>query len=78
MDVRNPFIRLRPIILWGKDMVHSASGSPGTFAHVVQSIPDYSEIIIVILILVLLWMSYDEIVSFMSLVRDAFIYRGGF
>lgn len=58
-------------------MVHSANRSHGTFAHVVQSIPDYSEIIILVLILALLWMSYDEIMGFMSLVRDAFVYRGG-
>ncbi|MDW7731180.1 MAG: hypothetical protein SCH66_01985 [Methanolobus sp.] len=58
-------------------MVHSANRSPGAFAHVVQSIPDYSEIIILILILALLWMSSDEIANFMGLVRDAFIYRGG-
>ncbi|MBN2109763.1 MAG: hypothetical protein JW705_01555 [Methanosarcinaceae archaeon] len=60
----------------GTGMVHSANRSHSTFAHVVQSLPDYSEIVVLILVLALLWMSYDEIMGFMSLVRDAFIYHG--
>ena len=58
-------------------MVHSANGSHGTLEHMVQSIPDYSEIVILILVLVLLWLSSDEIADFIYLVRDSFIYRGG-
>ena len=57
-------------------MVHSTNENHGTFAHVVQSIPDYSEIVILILFLALLWLSSDEIADFTHLVRDAFIYRG--
>ncbi|TGC10923.1 hypothetical protein [Methanolobus halotolerans] len=58
-------------------MVHSANGSPGTFAHVVQSIPNYSEIIILMLIMLLLWMSSDDIADFVYLMRDVFLYHGG-
>lgn len=61
----------------GNSMAHSANENQGTFVHVVQSIPDYSEILILALILALLWMSSDEIMDFMYLIRDAFIYRGG-
>jgi hypothetical protein len=50
--------------------------SSGTFAHALQSIPDYSEVLVLILILALLAMSSDEIADFISLVREAFIYSG--
>jgi hypothetical protein len=50
--------------------------SSGTFAHALQSIPDYSEVLVLLLILALAAMSSDEIADFISLVREAFTYPG--
>ncbi|MEZ5334601.1 MAG: hypothetical protein R2741_04880 [Methanolobus sp.] len=57
-------------------MAHSANGHIGTFNHVVQSLPDYSELIIALLILILLLVSIDEIIDFIYVVKDIFTYRG--
>ncbi|KXS43347.1 MAG: hypothetical protein AWU59_1161 [Methanolobus sp. T82-4] len=76
-NTRNLFISSGQKFLRGKGMVHETNRNSGTFAHIVQSLPDYSEIIILILVLALLWMSSDEIAHFVDIVRDAFIYRGG-
>ncbi|MDI3486986.1 MAG: hypothetical protein PWQ51_1287 [Methanolobus sp.] len=56
-------------------MAHSANGTMGSFAHIVQSLPDYSELIIALMILVLLLISMDEIMDFIYMVRDIFIYK---
>ncbi|WP_340819186.1 hypothetical protein [Methanolobus sp. WCC4] len=56
-------------------MVHSTNGSMSTFAHLVHSLPDYSELIIVLLILILLLMSMDEIVAFFCMVQDIFTFK---
>jgi hypothetical protein len=60
----------------GKGMVNSTNQNSGTFEHVTQLIPDYSELIVLLLIIALLWMSSDEIMNFVYIIRDAFIYRG--
>ncbi|MDG6242829.1 MAG: hypothetical protein QCH31_00345 [Methanolobus sp.] len=60
----------------GDLMVHSANESMGSFAHIVQSLPDYSELIIALLILLLLLISLDEITDFIYMVREIFTFRG--
>jgi hypothetical protein len=60
----------------GPFMAQSMNRSSGTFAHVLQSLPDYSEILVVLLILALLAMSSDEIADLIALVRESFIYPG--
>ncbi|WMW22104.1 hypothetical protein RE476_12135 [Methanolobus mangrovi] len=57
-------------------MVHSANGHVGAFAHLVQSLPDYSELLIAILILVLLLLSIDEIMDFIYVVKEIFTFKG--
>ncbi|WP_292463290.1 hypothetical protein [Methanolobus sp.] len=57
-------------------MSQSANKSSGVFVHALQSIPDYSEVLVMLLILALMSMSSDEIADFLSLVREAFIYPG--
>ncbi|WMW24238.1 hypothetical protein RE474_09035 [Methanolobus sediminis] len=56
-------------------MAHSANGNMGSFAHIVQSLPDYSELIIALLILILLLLSMDEIMHFVYMVRELFTYN---
>nr|WP_321496505.1 hypothetical protein [uncultured Methanolobus sp.] len=56
-------------------MAHSANGTMGSFAHVVQSLPDYSEFIIALLILILLLISMDEIMDFVYMIREIFTYK---
>jgi hypothetical protein len=55
-------------------MAQSVNKGPGSFAHALQSIPDFSEAIILLLIMALLAMSYDEIVDFFDIVRGVFTY----
>ena len=57
-------------------MAQSVNRSSGAFAHVLQSIPDYSEILVVLLILALMAMSSDEIADLIALVRESFTYPG--
>jgi hypothetical protein len=57
-------------------MPQPVNRSSGTFAHALQSIPDYSEVLVMLLILALMAMSSDEIADFLSLVREAFTYPG--
>jgi hypothetical protein len=57
-------------------MSQAVNRSSGTFAHALQSIPDYSEVLVLLLILALMAMSSDEIADFLSLVREAFTYPG--
>jgi hypothetical protein len=57
-------------------MSQSVNRNSGTFAHALQSIPDYSEVLVMLLILALMAMSSDEISDFISLVRKAFTYPG--
>jgi hypothetical protein len=56
-------------------MAHSANENMGSFAHLVQSLPDYSELLIVMLILILLLVSMDEIVNFLYMVREIFTFK---
>ncbi|WP_342306070.1 hypothetical protein [Methanolobus sp. ZRKC5] len=56
-------------------MVHATNGNVGTFAHILQSLPDYSELLIALLILILLLVSVDEIVDFLYMVRELFTFR---
>lgn len=60
----------------GLYMVHSANGNMGTFAHLMQSLPDYSELIIAFLILLLLLVSIDEIMDFLCVVKEACVFKG--
>ena len=55
-------------------MVHVTNGNLGTFAHILQSLPDYIELLIAILVLVLLLASMDEIVDFLYIVRELFTF----
>jgi hypothetical protein len=55
-------------------MVHSITGENGFFAHLISLAPGYSEILVVILILVLLSISFDEIMGFVVLIRETFVY----
>ncbi len=64
-----------PEFLSGDNMAHSANGNMGFFAHMVQSLPDYSELIIVLLILILLLLSIDEIIDFLCMVRELFTFK---
>ncbi len=57
-------------------MVHATNGNVGTFAHILQSLPDYSELLIALLILILLLVSVDEIVDCIYMVREFFTFRG--
>ena len=57
-------------------MVHSANGDMGAFAHMLQSLPNYTELTIAILILMLLLVSLDEIIDFICFVKEMFTYRG--
>jgi hypothetical protein len=42
----------------------------------VQSLPDYSELLIALLILVLLLLSIDEIIDFIYVVKEIFTFKG--
>lgn len=57
-------------------MVQSANGNVSAFAHLTHSLPDYSELIIALLILLLLLVSLDEVSEFFSMVRELFAYKG--
>ncbi|WP_094226836.1 hypothetical protein [Methanolobus psychrotolerans] len=57
-------------------MVYSSNGNVGSFAHLVQSLPDYSELLIALLILILLLVSMDAIVDFIYMVREIFTFKG--
>ncbi len=57
-------------------MVHSANGHVGSFAHLMQSLPDYSELLIALLILILLLLSIDEIMDFLYVVKEIFTFKG--
>ena len=58
----------------GDIMVHATNRNLGTFAHILQSLPDYTELLIALLILVLLLASTDEIVDFLYIVRELFTF----
>jgi hypothetical protein len=60
----------------GLFMAQSVNRSSGAFAHALQSIPDYSEILVLLLILALMAMSSDEIADLIALVRESFTYPG--
>ncbi|TQD23924.1 hypothetical protein [Methanolobus vulcani] len=56
-------------------MAQSTHGTMGSYAHLMQSLPDYSELIIALLIIVLLLISLDEIMDFIYMVRELFTYK---
>lgn len=76
MDLGYIFILYSQILIKGDIMVHSANNHPGPFAHLTQSIPDYSELIIAFLIFVLLLISIDEILDFVYIIQDVFTFKG--
>ncbi|MDY0388132.1 MAG: hypothetical protein RBT65_13615 [Methanolobus sp.] len=55
-------------------MVHVTNGNVGIFAHILQSLPDYTELLIALLVLALLLASTDEIVDFLYMVRELFTF----
>ncbi|WP_256622525.1 non-structural protein NS4A [Methanolobus chelungpuianus] len=55
-------------------MAQSVNKGSGSFAHALQSIPDFSEILVLLLIMALLAMSSDEVVDFFDIVRGVFTY----
>jgi hypothetical protein len=58
----------------GSFMAQSVNKGSGSFAHVLQLVPDFSEIIVLLLIMALLAMSSDEVVDFFDIVRGVFTY----
>ncbi|MDK2833580.1 MAG: hypothetical protein PWP63_667 [Methanolobus sp.] len=55
-------------------MAQSVNKSSGRFVHALQSVPDFSEVLVLLLIMALLAMSSDEIVDFFDIVREVFTY----
>lgn len=71
----NMFLYIATDFYLGDIMVHVANGNVGIFAHILQSLPDYTELLIALLILILLLASTDEIVDFLYMLREIFTIR---
>ncbi|WP_406659899.1 hypothetical protein V7O66_08590 [Methanolobus sp. ZRKC3] len=55
-------------------MVDSVNNTYGIFLRIVRLLADYSEVLIILMILALLFLSFDEVVELIVLIRETFVY----
>jgi len=63
-----------PDVLSGHNMVNSTKVANSNFGQIINSLSYYAEIIVVLMVLILISISFDEIIDFIDLIRVSFVY----
>ena len=60
--------------LSGCNMVNSINVGHGNLVQIVNLLSGYAEVLVILLILALLVISFDEVIDFIALIRGSFVY----